>query len=128
MASAAGAWGFTDNGTVLGIGPRTAVGVFTLDKHGNLTNGTATSSLNGTVAEETFSGTYTINSDCTGTVSVKIYSGSTELFAVTLNTVFDDNVTELRGLFTSIITPGGVSLPSVVGLQAKKTNPGRDKD
>jgi hypothetical protein len=120
MASAAGSWGFTDNGTVLGIGPRTAVGIFTLDRHGNLTNGVATSSLNGMVAAETFSGTYTINPDCTGTVSVKIYSGSTELFSVTLSTVFDDNMTELRGLFTSIVTPTGVSLPNVIGLQAKK--------
>ena len=128
LASAVGTWGFTDNGTVLGIGPRTAVGVFTLDRHGNLTNGTATSSLNGTVAAETFSGTYTINSDCTGTVSVKIFSGTTELFAVTLNSVFDDNMTELRGLFTSIVTPSGVGLQSVIGLQARKVNSERERD
>ncbi len=126
MASAAGSWGFTDNGTVLGIGPRTAVGIFTLDKHGNLTNGVATSSLNGVVAAETFSGTYTINPDCTGTVSVNIYSGSTELFSVTLSSVFDDNMTELRGLFTSIVTPTGVSLPNVIGLQAKKVKSAQD--
>jgi len=50
----------------------------------------ATSSLNGTVAEETVSGTYTVNPDCTGTVSVQIFSGATELFAVTLNIIFDE--------------------------------------
>jgi hypothetical protein len=31
LAGAAGNWSFTDNGTVIGIGPRSAVGVFTLD-------------------------------------------------------------------------------------------------
>jgi hypothetical protein len=27
----AGNWGFTDSGAVIGVGPRTAVGIFTLD-------------------------------------------------------------------------------------------------
>ena len=74
LAGAAGKYGFTDNGTVIGVGLRTAVGVFTLDASGNLNDGVATSSLNGSVANETFSGTYTVNSDCTGTISVNICS------------------------------------------------------
>ena len=56
LAGAAGNWSLTDQGTVVGIGPRTAVGIFTLDGAGNLTNGVATSSLNGSIADETFSG------------------------------------------------------------------------
>jgi len=75
LARAAGNWSFMDNGTVVGIGPRIAVGVLTLDSVGNVTNGSATSSLNGSISDETFSGTYTVNSDCTGTISVTIYSG-----------------------------------------------------
>ncbi len=67
LARAAGTYGFTDNGTVVGVGPRIAVGIFTLDAAGNVKNGKATSSLNGTVTAETFSGIYTVNSDCTGT-------------------------------------------------------------
>ena len=31
LAGAAGNWGFTDSGTVVGVGPRTAVGILTLD-------------------------------------------------------------------------------------------------
>ncbi len=50
LARSAGHWSLTDNGTVVGIGPRTAVGVFTLDGNGNLLNGVAASSLNGSVA------------------------------------------------------------------------------
>ena len=87
---AAADWIFTDNGTGVGIGPRAAFGKFKLVAAGTLLNGMATSSLNGTVAEETVSGTYTVNPDCTGTVSVQIFSGATELFAVTLNIIFDE--------------------------------------
>lgn len=120
LARAAGHWSFTDNGTVVGIGPRTAAGIWTLDGNGNLQNGVAASSLNGSVASETFSGTYTVNPDCSGTVDVKIYSGSTELFEVTGFIAFDDDMREMRGVFTSIVTPDGTSLPSVINLQARK--------
>ena len=120
LAGAAGKWSFTDQGTVVGIGPRTAVGVLAMDGAGNLTNGVATSSLNGSIASETFSGTYTVSSDCTGTISVTIYSGSTELFAVTLFTAFDSDMRHMRGIFTSAVTPGGTALATVVNLDAKK--------
>src|ERR1700726_2047079 len=57
-AKAAGKWGFTTNGTVVGIGPRDSLGIFTLDGAGNLVNGKATASLNGSVTDEAFAGTY----------------------------------------------------------------------
>jgi len=120
LARAAGNWSLTDQGTVVGVGPRTAVGVFTLDGAGNLINGVATSSLNGSVADETFSGPYTVNSNCTGTLNVTIYSSGTELFVVTLNIVFDDDMRELRGIFTSATEPNGTVLPTVINLQARK--------
>lgn len=77
LARAAGNYGFTDGVTVVGIGPRTAVGTFTLYSDGNLRNGVATSSLNGTIANESFSGTYTVNPDCTGTISVEVFASGT---------------------------------------------------
>ena len=120
LARSAGKWSLTDNGTVVGIGPRTAVGVFTLDGNGNLLNGVAASSLNGNVASETFSGTYTVNSDCSGTFDVKIYSGGTELFELKAFTAFDDDMREMRAVFTSVVAPNGSSLPSVINLQARK--------
>ena len=120
LARSAGNYGFTDSGTVVGIGPRTAVGVFTFDGAGNLQNGVATSSLNGSIAQETFSGTYTVNSDCTGTLSAKIYAGGSELFAVTLNLSFDEDMRHIRGIFTSVTEPDGTALTTVVGLDAAK--------
>jgi hypothetical protein len=119
-ARAAGKWSFTDNGTVIGLGPRTAVGVFTLDENGNVLNAKATSSLNGSVADETFSGTYTVNSDCTGTISVKIYASGTEILAVTLNIAFDTGMRQIRGIFTSVVTPNGTALPTVIGLEGRR--------
>jgi hypothetical protein len=120
LARSKGHWSLTDNGTVVGVGPRTAVGVFTLDGKGNLLNGVAASSLNGTVASETFSGTYTVNSDCSGTFDVKIYSGGTELFELTAFTAFDDDMKEMRAVFTSLVTPDGTSVPTVINLDARK--------
>lgn len=120
LSRAAATWAFTDNGTVIGIGPRTAFGSFTLSADGKLVNGVATSSLNGEIADETFYGTYTLNPDCTGTISVEIYSAGTELFAVTLNVLFDDRMQHLNGIFTSVVTPGGASLPTVVALAAQR--------
>jgi hypothetical protein len=49
---------------------------YTLDSKGNLI-GTATSSSGGTVNDVTLEGSGTVNSDCTGTLSVGVYaSGS----------------------------------------------------
>jgi hypothetical protein len=120
LARAAGTYGFTDNGTVVNIGPRTAVGTFTLDAAGNVLNGVATSSLNGIIADEMFSGTYTVNANCAGTISVEIFSSGTELFAVTLNIAFDHNMKELRGIFTSVVAPDGTSLPTIINIEARK--------
>jgi hypothetical protein len=122
LGSAAGNWSFTDNGTIVSppLGLRAAVGRFTLDAEGNLVNGVATSSLNGGVASETFYGTYTVGHDCTGTIDVKIFSSNIELFEVTLFTAFDNNMNELRGLFTSVTAPNGTQLTTVVSLDAKK--------
>lgn len=121
LTSAAGKYSFTDDGTVLGIGPRKAVGVFTLQASGKLTNGVATSSLNGSIAHETFSGSYTVNADCTGTITVQIYASGTEILALTLNFAFDAHMNELRGLFTSATAePSGAPLATVISLDARR--------
>jgi hypothetical protein len=120
MARAAGKWSMTDVGTVIGIGPRTAVGVFKLDADGNLTNGVAASSLNGSVASETFSGSYTVNADCSGSFDAKIYANGTEIFEITAFVAFDNNMKEMRAVFTSVATPTGGSLPTVINLEARK--------
>ena len=120
IARSAGKWSFTDQGTVLGIGPRTAVGVFSLDGVKNLQNGVATSSLNGSLANETFAGTYTVNPDCTWAISVAVFASGTQILTVTLNIAFDNDMKHMRGIFTSAATPSGAQLATVINLDARR--------
>ncbi|HEV2493394.1 MAG TPA: hypothetical protein VG204_10045 [Terriglobia bacterium] len=121
IALAAGKYSFIDSGTVVGVGPRSFAGILTLDAAGNVTNGKGTSSLNGSVAVETFSGTYTVNPDCTGTFSVDIFVSDTKILSVTTNNVFDDNMRQLRAIFTSaVVEPSGTPLSTVIALDARK--------
>jgi hypothetical protein len=120
-ASVAGKWGFTTNGTVVGIGPRASLGIFTLDGAGNLVNGKATASLNGSVTDETFAGTYSLNPDCTGKLAIVIsdLSGH-KILTATLDLVFDNNVRELRALFTSAVLANNTPLATVITVDAKR--------
>jgi hypothetical protein len=72
LALTAGRWAFTSTGTVVGIGPRAVLGTFTLDASGRVLNGKGTADLNGVVDDETFSGTYSVNPDCTGELTAEV--------------------------------------------------------
>ena len=61
-----GGYGELLSGTILGYGPFTVVGVATFDGNGNWSR-VETSNVNGQVFPETLTGTYTVNSDCSGT-------------------------------------------------------------
>lgn len=61
-----GSYGELLNGTILGYGPFTVVGVATFDGDGNWSR-VETSNVNGQVFPETLTGTYTVNPDCSGT-------------------------------------------------------------
>lgn len=125
-ASVSGKWEFTTNGTVVGIGPRDSLGIFTLDGTGKLVNGKATASLNGNITDETFSGTYSMNPDCTGKFATEIFDLSgNKLLTATLNIVFDDNVRELRAMYTSAVLPNGTALGTVITAHAKRLFPDR---
>ena len=120
-AGVAGKWGFTTDGTVVGSGPRASLGIFTLDGGGSLLNGMSTASLNGSITDETFSGTYSVNPDCTGKLAIVIsdLSGN-KILSATLNLVFDNNVQELRAIFTSAVLPNNTPLATVITVNAKR--------
>jgi hypothetical protein len=62
-----GSYGGTFSGTIVGFGPIAGIGVANFDGHGHVT-GTDTVNINGSGGIfESSSGTYTVNSDCTGT-------------------------------------------------------------
>jgi hypothetical protein len=124
LAQAAGTYGASDSGTVVGVGPRAFTGIFTLDAVGNLLNGKGTSSLNGAIADETFSGPYTVNSDCAGTLALKVFDPSGNLlFTARLNLAWDDDMRELRFIFTSVALPDGTPLSIAINGNARKLVP-----
>ena len=69
VATLNGAYGSVLKGQVLQVGPIVAVGVSTFDGKGNFV-ADQTVNLNGNVAQEPGSGTYTVNRNCTGVADV----------------------------------------------------------
>ena len=65
-ASIKGTYGFSCEGTVVGVGPIAVVALFTADGNGK-GSAVETTSLNGVITTEVpFTVTYTVNEDCTG--------------------------------------------------------------
>ena len=123
LARAVGNYGASDSGTVVGVGPRAAVAQLTLDAAGNI-KGTVTSSLNGSVSSSILSGTYAVNSDCTGTTTFREFDSSGNLqVTATVALMWDDNMRAFRFLFTSAVLPDGTQLSTVINGDARKTVP-----
>ena len=101
-ASLKGAYGLSCEGTVVGVGPLAVIGVFTADGNGNGSE-VETISFNGVITTgATFTVTYTVNADCTGSFV------STGLGSVFHNDfVIDDNKKEMRLMPTE---PGFVAV------------------
>lgn len=74
-----GSYGHLVNGTILGFGPFTVVGVATFDGDGKWSR-VETSNVNGQVFPETLTGTYTVNPDCSGTAHMT--NGETSAFVI----------------------------------------------
>ena len=134
-ASLAGAWGYTETGTVMvpTTTPPTpvlgaAVGRYDFDFAGNFT-GTQYSSAGGTVSQDMKVGTYTLNSDCTGTLTLEVYdpSGTVLRRRSVWAVVLVDNATEFRGIMTSMLAfPSGATLSPIMTLTARRLFP-RDR-
>ncbi len=116
-ASLRGTFAQTGSGVITSppdqAGPFANVGTLYFDGNGSVT-GALTISQNGASAQATETGTYTVNSDCTGTYTVQINPfgfSSQAFFAI------DSNGDELEIIVTD---PG-----SVITCVAKKLFPGR---
>jgi len=119
---AAGDYGFTLTGVILtssgGI-PAAAVGRATVDASGHVT-GSEARSVAGGYADETFTGTLEVNSDCTGSMTLNFYEAEMLVRTSVLSVVFDDNQQELRMVQKSFTLPNGASLPVVITAEAKR--------
>lgn len=102
-ATLQGSFGYTSTGALLRdyvkapfIGPFAEVGRQTFDGHGN-TQATATLSANGNVLKVTIDGTYVVNADCTGSMTLNVSPLAATVHA---DFVIDDRGVELRAIGT----------------------------
>jgi hypothetical protein len=129
-AAAAGEWAYTETGTVApatGTVPFAAVARYSLDAEGNLA-GTAISSSGGSVSNVTLKGTGTVNADCTGTLTVGVYSSGALVRTATFAIVYVDDEQEARALVSSLVLASGASVPAVLTADARKVFDGSRRE
>jgi hypothetical protein len=122
LSGASGQYGFTLTGVVItqaGAVPIAAVGRANLGSTGNV-SGTEARSVGGGYADETFTGTFTINPDCTGTTTLQFFESGQLVRTSVLSIVFDNNEHELRMVQKSLQLPNGAFLPVVITVEARR--------
>lgn len=121
-ATVKGDWALTLNGTVLlpnGPAPVAAVVRATLDLDGAVTGGEARS-LGGQYADETMSGSYAVNPDCTGSTTVNFYESGQLVRTSVLSMVFDSSSKQVRMVQKSLTLPDGTQIPVIVTVEGRK--------
>lgn len=109
-ASLQGSYGFRVEGTnvsnsALPPGPFAALGRNTYDGQGGM-QGEIVVSANGAIFSVLYTGTYTLNTDCTGQKSVNLM-GALKGLTVTFDFLVDDNLHEIRMIMTQAGPTGG---------------------
>jgi hypothetical protein len=130
LRSTAGKYGFTLTGVVIPGTvpvPIAAVGRAALDATGNV-SGTESRSVGGSFADETFTGTYTVNPDCTGTATLNFYESGVLVRTSILSIVLDDHEREIRMIQKSLQLPNGAFLPVVITVEARRISTEDDED
>jgi hypothetical protein len=121
-AKAAGKWGFTLTGTLIlptGAVPGAAAGRVSVDAAGNI-SGTEARNVGGGFANETITGSWTVNSDCTATLTANIYESGVLVRISVLAVVFVDNSSKIRAVQESLTLPDGTAIPVVITFEADK--------
>jgi hypothetical protein len=102
--SVSGNWGYRLAGSVIGDvtapnypndGPWAGVGRLTFDRHGNVT-GTGILNRGGDVLNLTFSGTYSVDTDCTGSMSIDVIGSGEDFGIFGYSMVFVDDSKEVH--------------------------------
>ena len=125
LASVAGNYGFTLNGTLLfptGPVPLAAIGRVRLTAQGNA-SGTEARNSGGSFANETLTATFTVNPDCTGAATIMAFESGQLVRTAVVSVVWDDNANEIREIAQSVTLPDGRSIPAVLTVEARKISP-----
>ena len=121
-ATSAGKWGFTLSGTLIlptGPVPGAAVGRISVDAAGNI-SGTEARNVGGGFANETIKGSWSVNSDCTTSVTVNVYESGALVRTSVLAGVFVDHSNKLRAVQESLTNPDGSTIPVVITLEGDR--------
>jgi hypothetical protein len=121
-AKAAGNWGLTLTGTLIlptGPVPGAAVARLSIDAAGNIT-GTEARNVGGGFANETITGSWAVNSDCTATATVNIYELGVLTRTSVLAIVFVNDSSKIRAVQESLTLPDGTPIPVVITLDGNK--------
>ena len=101
MAAVSGSFGYTTTGFVTAptgtFVPVAAAGRIVFDRKGNV-SGTQTRVVAGSALDETYSGTYTVNPDCTGNFTVVVQPDTR---TSTIDLVWTDNGNGVSAVFTN---------------------------
>lgn len=119
-ASLNGSYAFKVDGSnvanpYLPVGPFAAVGRNTYDGRGHM-SGVITVSSNGSIIPATYSGTYTVNANCTGVKSATLSIGAIVEFFF----VVDDDLREIKMVVTKAGPPGSLADGLTVSGSARK--------
>jgi hypothetical protein len=121
-AKAAGNWGLTLTGTLIlptGPVPGAAVARARVDAAGNI-SGTEARNVGGGFANETLTGSWTVNSDCTATLTANVYESGVLVRTVVLAAVFVDDSNKVRMVQESLTLPDGTTIPVVITVDGNK--------
>jgi len=119
LANVAGSYGYTANGFIA-IGPSSfvpvaAAGRITFDGNG-LVTGTQTRVVAGSSLDETYSGTYSVNSNCTGSFTVLV---EPDTRTSTVDLVWTNNANGASAVFT---TPGFILTATAQRISPRETD------
>jgi hypothetical protein len=76
--------------------------------------------VGGGFANETVTGSWMVNSDCTATVTVNIYESGALVRTSVLAVVFVDDSSKMRAVQESLTLPDGTPIPVVITLDGNK--------
>jgi hypothetical protein len=128
-ATVRGAWGYTETGSVITptgvVVAAAAVGRYEFDNVGGF-EGEQYSSAGGAVGRDTKQGTYIINPDCTGTLTLTAFRDGVAQRLSVWTFVLVDNGRELRGIMASMTLPNGIPLSPIMTMTARKVFTGRE--
>jgi hypothetical protein len=94
------------------------------DSQGNITPGaTEARNVGGGFANETLTGSWTVNPDCTGTLTIHAYEAGILVRTSVLSIVFVDNLNKGLMVQDSLTLPDGTVVPAVITAEGERIFP-----